>query len=332
MTGAVRLVYYGTPALAVPPLLRLHRDGRAPLLVVTRPDKPSGRGLESGPSPVRRAAESLGLPVVTPERAGAPDAMERLRALSPDLLVVAAYGQIFPSPLLAAARLGALNLHYSLLPRWRGAAPVQAAILAGDSESGVTTMWMTEGLDEGPIFLRRATPIDRDEDAGALGARLAALGAECLAETLDRIERGEIVKLAQDSAEATLAPKVRAVDARLRLDEPAQMLARRVRAYSPEPGAYLALGSGRLLVLSAGPGDAAEAAAGSRGTVDLGSRPAPGTILHVDPSRGLLIALSEGTLWLRRVKPAGRREMGAADFANGARLKPGSRLPLEGAG
>jgi methionyl-tRNA formyltransferase len=140
------------------------------------------------------------------------------------------------------------------------------------------------------------------------------------------------VKLAQDSAEATLAPKVRAVDARLRLDEPAQMLARRVRAYSPEPGAYLALQSGRLLVLSAEAGDDAEAAAGGRGTVDLGSRPAPGTILQVDPSRGLLIALSEGTLWLCRVKPAGRREMGGADFANGARLKPGSRLPLEGAG
>jgi methionyl-tRNA formyltransferase len=193
-------------------------------------------------------------------------------------------------------------------------------------------MWMTEGLDEGPIFLRRATPIGRDEDAAALGARLASLGAECLAETLDRIERGEMVKQAQDSAEATLAPKVRAAEARLRLEEPAVMLARRVRAYSPEPGAHMALESGRLLVLSAEVGDVADAAAGTPGTIDPGSPPEPGPILRVDPSRGLLIALSDGMLWLRRVKPAGRREMGAADFANGARLKPGSRLPLERAG
>ena len=326
----MRLVYYGTPALAVPPLQRLHRDGRAPILVVTRPDKPSGRGLESGPSPVRRAAESLGLPVATPERAGAADALAQIRALSPDLLVVAAYGQIFPSTLLSVARLGALNLHYSLLPRWRGAAPVQAAIVAGDSETGVTTMWMTEGLDEGPIFRTRATPIERDEDAGTLGARLAALGSDCLAETLDRIERGEIERTAQDPARATLAPKIRSEDARLRLDEPASLLARRVRAYTPEPGAYLALGSGRLLVLSAEAGDASGVPAAGDGTApDLGSGAAPGTILSVDPSRGLLIALAEGALWLRRVKPAGRREMGAADYANGARLRRGSRLALE---
>jgi len=316
----MRLVYYGTPALAVPPLLRLHRDGRAPILVVTRPDRPRGRGLKTGASPVRRAAESLGIPVVTPERAGAADALAHLRALSPDLLVVAAYGQIFPPALLSTAPLGALNLHYSLLPRWRGAAPVQAALMAGDAESGVTTMWMTEGLDEGPIFLTRATPIDPDEDSGALGARLAELGAECLAETLDRLQRGEVVKTPQDAAKATLAPKVRPEDARVRLDEPAGLLARRVRAYSPDPGAYLALAGGRLLVLSAKPGVASTDAAGV----------SPGTIVRVDPEQGIEVALVSGTLWLRRVKPAGRREMAAADYANGARLRPGSVLSLEG--
>lgn len=322
----MRLVYYGTPALAVPPLLRLYQDRRAPILVVTRPDRPSGRGLQTGASPVRRAAESLGIPVVTPERAGAADALATLRALSPDLLLVAAYGQIFPPALLSAARFGALNVHYSLLPRWRGAAPVQAAILAGDAESGVTTMWMTGGLDEGPIFCSRATPVDPDEDAGSLGARLATLGAECLAETLDRIERGEIVKTPQDAARATLAPKVRAEEARLRLTEPALLLARRVRAYAPEPGAYLALSGGRLLVVAAAPGESAAAAgAGASGGA------APGTILRVDPARGLEVALAAGTLWLRRVKPAGRREMAAADYANGARLKPGARLPLQDA-
>ena len=314
----MRLVYYGTPALAVPPLLRLHRDGRAPVLVVTRPDRPSGRGLKTGASPVRRAAESLGIPVATPERAGMADALADLRALAPDLLVVAAYGQIFPPALLSAAPLGALNLHYSLLPRWRGAAPVQAAIVAGDAESGVTTMWMTEGLDEGPIFLSRATPIDPEEDSGALGARLAELGAECLAETLDLVQAGKVVKTPQDAGKATLAPKISASDARLRLDEPGPLLARRVRAYSPDPGAYLALAGGRLLVLSAKPGEPA------------GPGVERGTIVGVDSERGLEVALARGTLWLRRVKPAGRREMSASDYANGARLKPGSKLPLEG--
>lgn len=327
----MRLVYYGTPALAVPPLQRLHRDGRAPILVVTRPDKPRGRGLESGPSPVRRAAESLGLSVVTPERAGSAEALAQIRALAPDLLVVAAYGQIFPPSLLSVARLGALNLHYSLLPRWRGAAPVQAAILAGDAESGVTTMWMTEGLDEGPIFRTCATPIGPDEDAGVLGARLAVLGSDCLAETLERIEGGEIARTPQDSARATLAPKIRSEDARLRLDESAPLVARRVRAYTPEPGAYLALRTGRLLVLSAEAGDAGAPASGDGAVTGEGPGQAPGTILRVDPSRGLLIALAKGTLWLRRVKPAGKREMAAADYANGARLKPGAMLPLEDA-
>jgi methionyl-tRNA formyltransferase len=313
----VRLVYYGTPALAVPPLLRLHRDGRAPRLVVTRPDKPKGRGLPSTASPVRRAAESLGIPVATPERAGAAEEVDRIRGLDPDLIVLAAYGQILPAELLAVPRLGALNVHYSLLPRHRGASPIQAAILAGDAQAGVTTMWMTEGLDEGPLFLALATPIAPGEDAGSLGARLAELGAQCLAETLDRIERGEIIRLAQDHARATLASKIRPEDLRLRPDQPPATLARRVRAYAPEPGAYLELTRGRLFVLAAAPGE--DQPPGGA---------APGTVLRVDRARGIEIALPAGTIWLTRVKPEGRKAMSAAEYANGARLKPGTRLPL----
>jgi len=172
----MRLVYYGTPSFAVPPLERLARDRRAPLLVVTRRDRPKGRGQRVGKSPVREAAESLGLPVATPPRAGAPDEVERVRALEPDLLVLVAYGQILPPALLSVAKLGALNVHFSLLPRHRGASPVQAALLAGDRETGVSTMWMTEGLDEGPVFLTEVTPIRDGENAGALGARLASWG------------------------------------------------------------------------------------------------------------------------------------------------------------
>jgi methionyl-tRNA formyltransferase len=315
---ALSLIYYGTPELAVPPLRRLVADGRAPRLVVTRPDRPKGRGLKTSPSPVKEAALALGLPVATPARAGAPEEIERVRALVPDLIVLAAYGQILPMALLEVPRLGALNVHYSLLPRWRGAAPIQAALLAGDAESGVTTMWMTAGLDEGPVFLARATPIEPGEDAGALGARLAALGAECLAESLDRIERGEIARAEQEHARATLAPKLRAADARLSLSDAPEAIARRVRALAPEPGAWLDLGAGgRLLVLAAAPGSATSSGA------------ATGTVLAVDRARGVEIALPTGSLWLSRVKPAGRQAMAASDWANGLRLKPGARVPIE---
>lgn len=310
----MRLIYYGTPALAVPPLKRLVSDGRAPLLVVTRPDRPRGRGMKTGKSAVGEAAESLGLPVATPSRAGAVEELERIRALSPDLLVVTAYGQILPPSLLQIPRVGALNVHFSLLPRHRGASPVQAALLAGDRETGVTTMWMTEGLDEGPVFLFRSTPIGDDEDAGALGSRLALLGAECLADSLARIDRGEIARREQDSAGATYAPKIAPDAGRLGLDRSAAELARRVRAYTPEPGAYLTLDSGRLSVLAA--------------ESDEGANAPVGEVLALDRAKGIRVALPDGSIWLRRVRPSGRRDMSGFDYANGARLKPGSPLPL----
>lgn len=310
----MRLVFYGTPGLAVPPLASLISDGRAPQLVVTRADRPKGRGLKTGKSAVREAAESFGLPVVTPARAGLPEEIDRVRAIAPDLLVVVAYGQLLPTSLLAVPRLGAINLHYSLLPRHRGASPIPAAILAGDRETGVTVMWMTEGLDEGPILTSRATPIGEGEHAGSLGSRLAHLGAECLVEALDRVERGDAPRTEQDDANATYAPKLPADAGRLSLDRPAAELARRVRAFTPDPGAYLALATGRLLVTEA----AAEG----------GAVAPPGTVLSIDRSEGIRIAAADGSLWLRRVRPSGRRDMSGFDYANGARLASGDRLPL----
>jgi len=308
----VRLIYYGTPSVAVPPLKRLVSDGRAPLLVVTRADRPRGRGLKSGKSAVREAAESCGLEVSTPARAGAPEAIARIRALAPDLLVVAAFGQIFPPALLAAATRGAINLHYSLLPRHRGASPIQAAILAGDRETGVSVMWMTEGLDEGPILLVRRMRIEAEDDAASLGSKLAHLAAECLVEALDRIERGEAPRVAQDPALATYAPKVPNDAGRLSLHAPAEELSRRVRAFTPEPGAFIDAPKGRLQILSA----SADAAVDGE----------PGTILAVERERGIRVASAPGSLWLRKVKPGGRREMSGYDYANGARLKPGDRV------
>jgi methionyl-tRNA formyltransferase len=320
----VRLVYYGTPALAVPALTRLVDEGRAPLLVVTRRDRPTGRGLKTAPSPVRAAAESRGIPVVTPARAGAREELERLRLLKPDLLVLAAYGQLLSPELLALPRIGALNVHFSLLPRHRGASPIQAAILAGDRETGVTAMWMTEKLDEGPIFASLRTPIHPDEDAGSLSARLAELGARCLSETLARIEKGDLVRIAQDSSRATYAPKFGREDARLSLGEDPAALARKVRAFAPKPGATLDLEHGALQVLAASPGsDSAEAAASSSERAA-----SPGSVLALDRERGLLLGLRSGSLWLERVRPSGRKEMSGYDYALGARLKPGARLPL----
>jgi len=310
----VRLVYYGTPALAVPPLSRLVSEDRAPLRVGTSADRTRGRGGKRAKSAVRAAAESMGLAVATPPRAGAPDELERIRALSPDLLIVTAYGQLLPRALLEIPRWGAINVHFSLLPRHRGASPVQAAILAGDKETGVTTMWMTEGLDEGPIFLSRSTPIREEEDAGTLGAKLALLGAECLAESLARIEQGDAARREQDPATATYAPKIAPDAGRLTLDRSAEELVRRVRAFTPEPGAYLPLGAERLSVLSA----EADGDAGAP----------PGSVIALDRARGIRIALAGGSIWLRRVRPSGRRDMPGFDFANGARLKPGALLAL----
>ncbi len=326
----MRLVYYGTPAIAVPPLERLLADGRAPLLVVTRPDRPRDRGLRPAPSPVRAAAEAHGLAVATPARAGAPEELERLRALEPDLLLLVAYGQILSRALLEIPKLGALNVHFSLLPRHRGASPVQAAILAGDRETGVTTMWMTEGLDEGPLFLSEATPVAPDEDAGALAERLARVGADLLARTLDRVERGEIERVPQDAARATVAPKITAAMSRLSIGEEAAAFARRVRALSPSPGAYLELERERIQILAAEPAE--DAGAEGAGAGPAGAEgPRPGTVLALDPERGLRLALASGSVWLRRVRPAGRRAMSGRDYANGARLRPGARLPLRDA-
>lgn len=316
----MRLVFYGTPALAVPTLARLAEEGTPPLLVVTRRDRPQGRGLATAPSPVRAAAEARGIPVATPARASAPEEVQRIASLNPDLLVLAAYGQILSPELLAVPRLGALNVHFSLLPRHRGASPIQAAILAGDSETGVTTMWMTPGLDEGPTFASIRTPIGPEENAGQLTERLAEVGARCLSETLARIERGEMVREAQDSERATYAPKFGREDTRLSLRESSLSFTRRVLAFAPRPGAYLELQSQALQVIAAsqGPSSALGSVSGTSGQV-----------LSLDRERGIELGLCQGSVWLKRVRPSGRKEMTAFDYANGARLKVGTRLPIE---
>jgi methionyl-tRNA formyltransferase len=242
-----RIVFAGTAQFAVPSLRALHAAGHEVLLVVTQPDRPAGRGMKVTPPPVKVASQELGLPVYQPEKIRDPMAVERIRAVSPDLLVVVAYGQIIPRSVLAIPRLGAINVHASLLPRWRGAAPIARAVLAGDAETGVSIMRMDEQLDHGPVLAMRATPIGEDEDAVALTSRLADLGAELLVQTLENFDQAHADE--QDHAVASVAPKLRKDEGVLEWAMGASEIDRRVRALQPWPGATLPTAKGRVKVL-----------------------------------------------------------------------------------
>src|SRR4029077_13580448 len=232
---------------AVPSLEALHSKGHSIQLVVTQPDRPARRGMKLTPPPVKLAAQELGLAVYQPEKIRGPEAVERLHSLAPDLLIVVAYGQILPRAVLDIPRLGALNVHASLLPRWRGAAPVARAILAGDMETGVSIMKMDEQLDHGPVLGVRATPIEEGEDAAQLTRRLAGIGAKLLVETLERFE--DLPGAEQDHTKATLAPKLTKDEGELEWSMGAADIDRRVRGLQPWLGATLPTSRGRVKVL-----------------------------------------------------------------------------------
>jgi methionyl-tRNA formyltransferase len=276
----------------VPTLRALVEAGHDVSLVVTQPDRP-GHRLRLTPPPVKVAALGLGLPVLQPERIRAPEAAEHLAAAEPELAVVVAYGQIIPSSILQLPRRGVLNVHASLLPRWRGAAPIAHAILAGDGVTGVTIMVMDEQLDHGPILAMRDTPIGDREDAAALARRLAPMGAQLLVETLPKL--GSIVPREQDNQSATLAPKLKREDGELEWELDAAEIDRRVRAFLPWPGVTLPLVGPRVKVLRGLP-------AGGTG--------APGKVLAVGPG-GVEVAAGRGSYVLEEVQPPGRRPLPA---------------------
>jgi methionyl-tRNA formyltransferase len=244
---AFRLVFAGTAAFAVPSVRALHAAGHEIGLVITQPDRPAHRGLKLSPPPVKVAAQELGLPVYQPDKVRAPEAVERIRALAPDLLVVVAYGQIIPRTVLSIPRLGVVNVHASLLPRWRGAAPIARAILAGDTETGVTIMKMDEQLDHGAVLAAQTTSIGKHEDAVELTSRLAEMGASLLVETLERLE--EVRAVDQDHEQATVAPKLTKEEGELDWSMGAAEIDRRVRGLQPWPGASLPTARGRVKVL-----------------------------------------------------------------------------------
>jgi methionyl-tRNA formyltransferase len=286
----------------VPSLQALHAAGHDVVLVVTQPDRPGDRMRLTAP-PVKAAALELGLPVYQPERIRDPEAVERLRALAPDVIVVVAYGQIIPPSILALARLGVLNVHASLLPRHRGASPVAHAILAGDDITGVTIMRMDEQLDHGPILASREVEINRGEDAAHLTERLAKVGAEVLVETMARLERDRdrVETRAQEESAATVAPRLHKQDGELDWDRPAADIVRAVRAFTPWPGVTLPFRGRRVKVLEAHSRE--------------GSAP-PGEVVKVEGD-WVYVGTREGILVLMKVQLPGGRPMPARALVAG---------------
>lgn len=291
----------GTPEFSVPSLHAL-AAAHTVVGVVTQPDRPAGRGRQVVAPPVKVAALELGIPVIQPQRLREPEAMQQLQAWAPDLIVVAAFGQLLKPAVLDLPPFGCVNVHASLLPRHRGAAPISAAILAGDDETGVTIMRMDVGLDTGPMLTKRAISIAETDTTATLTDRLAVVGAGLLVETLPGYLSGAITPIPQDSTLATYAPQLKKEDGRLDFTETAEALARRVRALSPWPGAFCLWQGQPLKVLEARP----ISGRGLQGTVSGG----------LD---GPAIACADGQLLLIKIQPAGKRPMSALDFARGTR-------------
>ncbi len=292
----------GSPDFAVPTLRALVKNYNV-VGVVTQPDRPAGRGRQLRPPAIKTLAEELGLPIMQPPKLRAPDAMEQLRVWAPELIVVAAFGQILRSTLLLLPPHGCINVHASLLPRWRGAAPIQAALLAGDAETGVTIMKMDEGIDTGAVLSQREMQIREDDTAGSLEERLSLLGADLLIETLPGYLGGEVQPRPQSNEGATYAPMLKKEDSLLDLAQPAEALARRVRAFNPRPGAVLPWGEAILKVHKAHFAESRDVEPGRR--LIVGGQPAVGT------GKGILI--------LDLVQPAGKRSMDGRAFLSGVR-------------
>jgi methionyl-tRNA formyltransferase len=297
----MRVVFMGSPNFSVPSLQALARAHHV-VGVVTQPDRPAGRGRALTPPPVKSAALALGLHVFQPARLRAADATQVVTDWAPDLIVVAAFGQILRDSILNLPRFGCLNVHASLLPRWRGASPVQAAVRAGDLVTGITIMQMDAGMDTGAILAQTSLPIDKSETGGTLTARLAPLGAGLLTQTLPAFLEGNITPAPQDEALVTLAPPLKKEDGRLNFNLRAEELERQIRAYDPWPGTFLEWQGRRIAVLRGRAASGQGVAAGK--LTHLGRMPAIGTV--------------DGALVLELVRPAGGQAISGEDFLRGA--------------
>lgn len=310
----MRIVFMGSASFACPCLERLlAEDGVETCGIVTQPDRPKGRHLELTPCPVKERLGTRGIPVLTPEKVNAPESLAALAGLKPDVIVVVAYGQILRAPLLAIPPLGCLNVHGSLLPKYRGAAPIQWAVANGERVTGVSTMYLNERMDAGDVILRREIEVEDEDTGGSLHDKLAVLGAEALVETLRLVRAGCAPRMPQDDAAATLAPKLKKTDGRLDWALPADSLCNRVRAFNPWPGCSCELpaGSARWVKVL-------------RARVEPGRAAPVGTILDAG-GEGPLVQAGERALRLLDVQPEGRKPMPGAAFLRGYPLQIGDR-------
>lgn len=306
-----RTAFFGSPDFACPTLQALIDSPYTPSVVVTQPDRPAGRGRAPQPPPVKALAERHRIPVLQPPKLRDPAAVAQLAEYHPALQIIVAYGQILPTTVLDLPQHGTLNVHASLLPRWRGASPIQAALRAGDTETGVTIMLVDEGEDTGPIVAARRLPIHPTDDAGALSDRLAAAGADLLLETIPRWLHGDLTPTPQHDADATRAPRIRKADGRIDWTRPAPEIDRHVRACTPWPGATTTLHRRPVTVWRATPHPATDAAAAA------GAAGPPGRILAAGDT--IDIATGGGVLRIHELQRAGKRRLPAADFARGER-------------
>jgi methionyl-tRNA formyltransferase len=307
----MRIVFFGTPDFAVPLLSALISASDPVVGVVCQPDKPAGRGQQLSVPPVKRVAQFAGIPVLQPEKVRTPEVLVELRRWEPDLIVVAAYGRILPSTILCLPRYGCINVHASLLPKYRGAAPIQWAILNGDATSGVTIMQINEQMDAGDILLQHETAIGADETYGELQTRLAHLGATALMEAIAQLHAGTLSPRRQREEEVTMAPLINKADGRMMWTQPAAALARRVRAFNPWPSAFTSL-AGRLLKVH------------RAHAVDTATGGSPGQVTAIDT--GIWVACGQGSLVLDEVQLEGRKRLNAVEFVRGGQLVVGTVL------
>lgn len=326
----MRILFWGTPDFALPSLSALTGEGHHVVGVVTQPDRPAGRGRRLRPSPVKEAALAEGIPVLTPDRPRGDEFLARLADLAPDLSVVAAYGHILRTEVLELPRLGSLNVHASLLPELRGAAPIHWAIVRGHRETGVSIMEMTAGLDEGPVLLRRRLPIGPEDTVTGFTHRLAELGAEALVEALALLEGGELEAEPQDDARATWAPMIDRETARVDWSRSPREVTDHIRGMDRVPGAWTLL-DGEPLKLFRPVVEVEEVVEeGVPGTAGDPGEAAPGTLLPGSGEGGLRVAAgtggARGVVRIGEVQPAGKRRMPAADWLRGGGPEPGHRL------
>lgn len=310
----MKIVFMGTPAFAVPSLQMLVAEGYNVVAVLTQPDRPQGRKKTLTPSPVKEAALELGIPVLQPERLRRPEAVEELAAYEPDLIVTAAYGQILPKSVLDMPKNGCVNVHGSLLPKYRGGAPIQRSIINGEKVTGVTLMYMAEGLDTGDMISRVEVPIEDEDTSGSMFEKLSLAGRDLLKAEMPRLASGRVEAVRQEESEATYAPNLSRDDERIDWSAGSRDIYNRIRGLVPFSGAFT-LWNGETFKVWA----AALPSGGSAGIE------AAGTVLTVD-AHGVEVKTGDGSLRLTTVQPAGKKAMSAADFSRGAAMKPGTVL------